>query len=267
MTDRLELNWKLDGLVDEQRYYCSETPIDPENLPTRKAVLAGDVRTYVDTAIEVGKTYYVCISAVKDGIEKLSDFEIISTNDYLIDMKIEANAWVNKGSVPIVMNWTGTPAFETDAVVLNNTQWFNVPSNEVFNFGVDNFEMSFEIYLTNITFYRFLISGIYYDNRYSQLAFNETKPYMYETFGDFGTDLLASTGITANNWHVVTMRRQSPTLIEILIDNIVVASRAVSPTVTINFNPNSGGTRFFNCTWSPDTTRFNGKVRRITLKR
>ncbi|MBI1453695.1 hypothetical protein IL972_17540, partial [Acinetobacter sp. FL51] len=49
LTNRLELNWKLDGFVDEQRYYCSETPIDPENLPVPKAVLAGDVRTYVDT--------------------------------------------------------------------------------------------------------------------------------------------------------------------------------------------------------------------------
>ena len=54
-------NWDLDGFVDEQRYYCSETPIDPENLPLPKAVLAGDVRTYVDTAIEVGKTYYVAV--------------------------------------------------------------------------------------------------------------------------------------------------------------------------------------------------------------
>ena len=37
MTNRLELNWELDGVVDEQRYYCSETPIDPLNLPVPKA--------------------------------------------------------------------------------------------------------------------------------------------------------------------------------------------------------------------------------------
>ncbi|RLL31774.1 hypothetical protein D9K80_14640, partial [Acinetobacter cumulans] len=37
-TNRLELNWKLDGFVDEQRYYCSETAIDPLNLPPHKAI-------------------------------------------------------------------------------------------------------------------------------------------------------------------------------------------------------------------------------------
>lgn len=77
MTNRLELNWKLDGFVDEQRYYCSETPIDPENLPVPKAILASDVRTYVDTAIEVGKKYYVRLGAVKNNIEKLSDEKIV----------------------------------------------------------------------------------------------------------------------------------------------------------------------------------------------
>lgn len=73
MTNRLELNWKLYGFVDEQRYYCSETPIDIENLPTPKAVLAGDVRTYTDTDIEIGMTYYVRIGSLKNSVEKMSD--------------------------------------------------------------------------------------------------------------------------------------------------------------------------------------------------
>ncbi len=75
MTNRLELNWKLDGFIDEQRYYCSETPIDPENLPLPKAVLAGDVRTYTDIDVEVGKTYYVAVSSVKNAIEKFSEIK------------------------------------------------------------------------------------------------------------------------------------------------------------------------------------------------
>lgn len=33
MTNRLEINWKLDGDIDEQRYYCSETPIGCFLLP------------------------------------------------------------------------------------------------------------------------------------------------------------------------------------------------------------------------------------------
>ena len=82
MTNRLELNWKLDGFVDEQRYYCSETQIDPANLPAHKAVLANDVRSYVDAAVEVGKTYYVAVSSVKGSIEKVSQvIEIITVGD------------------------------------------------------------------------------------------------------------------------------------------------------------------------------------------
>ena len=73
MTNRLELNWKVDGFVDEQRYYCSETPIDPENLPVPKAVLAGNVRTHIDSDCVAGKKYYLRVGAVKNNVEKLSD--------------------------------------------------------------------------------------------------------------------------------------------------------------------------------------------------
>lgn len=71
-TNRLELNWKLDGFVDEQRYYCSETPIDPENLPAHKAVLVGDARSHIDYDVELGKAYYVCVGSVKNGFGKIS---------------------------------------------------------------------------------------------------------------------------------------------------------------------------------------------------
>lgn len=78
MTNRLEINWKLDGFVDEQRYYCSETPIDPENLPTPTAVLPDDVFTYTDsTQREMGKKYHVMISSVKNSVEKVSDEKVV----------------------------------------------------------------------------------------------------------------------------------------------------------------------------------------------
>lgn len=79
MTNRLELNWKLDGFVDEQRYYCSETPIDPINLPSPKVILDGDLRSYIDTDIDIGKTYYICISSVKGSAEKLGVQKTVST--------------------------------------------------------------------------------------------------------------------------------------------------------------------------------------------
>lgn len=73
MTNRLELSWKVDGFVDEQRYYCSESPIDPENLPTPKAVLAGDARSYTDYNGTIGKTYNLRIGSVKNNVEKISE--------------------------------------------------------------------------------------------------------------------------------------------------------------------------------------------------
>lgn len=79
MTNRLELNWKIDGFVDTQKYYCSETPINPLNLPTPKAVLSGDLRSYIDSDIDIGKTYYICIGSVKSGTEKIGEHKTIST--------------------------------------------------------------------------------------------------------------------------------------------------------------------------------------------
>lgn len=78
MTNRLELNWKVDGFIDEQRYYCSETPIDPENLPTPTAVLPGDVFTYTDNSnLDMGKKYHVRVSSVKNSVEKISNEKVI----------------------------------------------------------------------------------------------------------------------------------------------------------------------------------------------
>lgn len=81
MTNRLELNWKLDGFVDEQRYYCSETQIDVNNLPVPKEIFAGDVKTYIDTDVEVGKKYYIRIGAVKNSVEKISYQIVLQAGD------------------------------------------------------------------------------------------------------------------------------------------------------------------------------------------
>ena len=81
MTNRLELNLSLDGFVDEQHYYCSETPIDSENLPAPKAILDGEARSYIDTDIEIGRTYYIRVSSVKNNIEKLSIESMVDVGD------------------------------------------------------------------------------------------------------------------------------------------------------------------------------------------
>ncbi|RKG50796.1 hypothetical protein D7V68_02505 [Acinetobacter cumulans] len=76
----LQIEWDFQS-VENCRYYCSETEIDPLNLPAPKAVLAGDVRTYTDISIEAGKTYYVRLGSVRNNIEKLSGEVSVDTFD------------------------------------------------------------------------------------------------------------------------------------------------------------------------------------------
>jgi len=97
MTNRLELHWKLDGFVDEQRYYCSETPIDINNLPDPKIVFAGDVYAYIDTAIDAEKTYYLRIGSLKNGIEKISDEVSVSTGVQQLYRYVRLEITANNG--------------------------------------------------------------------------------------------------------------------------------------------------------------------------
>lgn len=118
MTNRLELNWKLDGFVDEQRYYCSETAFTVETKPAPKAILDSDVRSYVDTDITEGLTYYVAISSVKNNVEKLSEIVSVKASDNVITtLKLVDNILDTKGRV-----WTSaiTPVFTADGFQLNN---------------------------------------------------------------------------------------------------------------------------------------------------
>lgn len=110
MTDRLEVNWDLDGYVNEQRYYCSLTTMDTNSMPAPKAILAGDVRTYTDTEIEAEKKYYVRVGSVKSGIEKISsEFEISTVrndpywSNVLCLLRFDGNLTDEKGHI-----WTGS---------------------------------------------------------------------------------------------------------------------------------------------------------------
>lgn len=136
MTNRLELNWKLDGFVDEQRYYCSETTIDVNSLPTPKAVLSGDVRTYVDTDIEVGKTYYTAIGSVKNAVEKLSaEIKVYAFNSSLfaINSDFESNLIDKTGKI-----WTahGDAKVSTGALMLDGSgDYLTTPASNDYHFN------------------------------------------------------------------------------------------------------------------------------------
>ena len=111
MTNRLELNWSLDGFVDEQRYYCSETPIDIENLPVPKAIFAGDVRTHIDSDCVAGKKYYLRIGAVKNNLEKMSDEKSMLFGKEWTpqNLSIAAKVWLDDTTIvasgSVATNW------------------------------------------------------------------------------------------------------------------------------------------------------------------
>ena len=141
MTNRLELNWKLNGFVDEQRYYCSETPIDLENLPPPSAVLMGDVRTHVDTNIEAGKTYYVCVSSVKNDVEKLSDEKVVRAGGDEYWSNVVSLLRFENGIVDDtgrIWNTVGSPVVQNGVIALNGSSGLTTNSAG-FDFGTGDF--------------------------------------------------------------------------------------------------------------------------------
>lgn len=133
-------NWDLDGFVDEQRYYCSETPINTDSLPTPKSTLLGDVRSYTDTVIDAGKTYYVCIGSVKNGVEKFSnEIEVLALTEYANTfLKLKSDV-VDAGLHPKTFTNNGV-TFTNSAAVFTGSQ--HIASNTKspdFNFGTGDF--------------------------------------------------------------------------------------------------------------------------------
>lgn len=137
MTNRLELNWKLDGFVDEQRYYCSETPIDIQNLPAPKTILTGDVRTYTDTAIEVGKTYYVRVSSVKNGVEKISDEKTILASQFTTVALLKFDGNLNDETGKFYAS-VGTTSFGSDT----NGQYAIFSGNYIYTNHSNDFDFA-----------------------------------------------------------------------------------------------------------------------------
>ena len=113
-------SWDLDGIVDEHRYYCETSPINPDNLPTPKAMISGSARTHSDTDIVADTTYYVRVGSYKNGTEKISDEVVVTTSSgdiYLSQVKFlvfaDAVSYPSKNIVDVTGKSTivvGTPA-------------------------------------------------------------------------------------------------------------------------------------------------------------
>ena len=223
MTNRLELNWKLDGFVDEQRYYCSETPIDINNLPYPKVVLAGDVRSYVDADILSDKTYHVILGSVKNNSEKLSSSIIVNTqfySDYTAFFELKDFS-DKKGGVSLA------PA--GDAVILGGAAYFNGIGSWLQR--PDTIETTFEMGdLTVECEFKCEILGthstdqVLIDNFVNavggwQLGLTSAgKPYLYLNNPN-GNVIVSAASYSDGNWHKLKWTR-SGNLNTLYVDNV-----------------------------------------------
>ena len=257
MTDRLELAWDADGLIDEQRYYCLETPIDVNNLPVPKAVLVGDVRTYIDTEIEVGKTYYLRVGSVKNGVEKISEQKVVTAGDqywssvvcYLrfdTDFSDEkSKIWTANGGVSI----TSDAKFGGGALDLTTQgSYLSTPSSSDFYLDGD-FTIEFFSKIAPIP--PNFVEGIWlacgetsWNSNAAYVGFNTTRMYI----GDSSGSTLFYTQISNDLLHYCFMRESG--VIYGFKDGVLIGSEALNRA----FKFNSNGTCIGVARWAPQTT-------------
>lgn len=238
MTNRLELNWKLDGFVDEQRYYCSETQIDPENLPVPKAVLAGDVRFCVDTDIDVGKTYYVAVGSVKNGVEKLSDVvSVVATNDpfsafVISKLALSSDLIDEKGNI-----WTPnkTPVFQDNALLFDGS--FRASSSDLItpHYNNVNYNIRCEIKPSRLdkpyqnVFTKQANGGIYAE---FLLRLENNKVLIATCSGSTWYTVQSNATLTTDRFYKIEMDRKGNT-VTLYVDDIPDLSFALPTTVSL----------------------------------
>lgn len=211
MTDRLELNWSLDGVVDEQRYYCSETPIDSENLPAPKAILDDQARSYIDTDVEVGKTYYVRVGSVKNGVEKISDEVIVVAEKLLVFLPLTTGI-TDYGSLGLTWNKQGNITHSSDGAYFDDsvTSWIKQTAHD---FG-STYKLSIEfkrisgisVYSPLVYFSENIVAG---DIGFSSGTSSAWSPLIDKIFLDFSgvSADAASQTISNDAWYKLTVQR------------------------------------------------------------
>lgn len=76
MATRIKLTWDDNNVAETgHNIYRSDTPMDPEALPTALATLAADVVEYFDETVTEGQTYYYRVGAF-NGAEELVSGEV-----------------------------------------------------------------------------------------------------------------------------------------------------------------------------------------------
>ena len=270
MTNRLELNWKLDGFVDEQRYYCSETPIDTANLPVPKAVLAGDVRTYTDTDVIAGKTYYVCVGSVKNSAEKLSDIKVVSTQTYLLNMPFTSNK-NDHGKFGLTATTVGSAVIQDGYLYVPAGSYihFNTTGITELNLGTSDFEFGIEVALmpTDGGSYPCLFGvGTEWSSGAISMQFNPLSRFMCAIMSPGEIDVFAPTDQTRDGVTFVKyVVRRVAGVWTTYKDGIAGASLTNSEFIA-DFTRN-GVITIGAANWSVPVTSSHSKIRNLYLKK
>lgn len=131
------LNWQYDGPNPESfSVYRSATPMDPEALPTPLAVaISGALRSYVDSTVTEGSTYYYRVSAIKGSVEKVSE-ELEHVAEVAGDP-----SWLG---VKSLLKFEGADGGTTFTDQIADTTWGNpnmaITSTEQFKFGTSAYK-------------------------------------------------------------------------------------------------------------------------------
>lgn len=272
MTDRIELSWDVPYAVDEQRYYCSETPIDVNNLPTPKAVLTGDTRTYTDTAIESGKKYYVAVGSVKNGVEKVSqEVEIFAGRDphwdkvvALLHFDDEEDPWKDeKGKVwtpvGIVESTPGKWGKSAGSFVSTNDKYLRCPNTDgIFNLpGQFTFECWFQ-HTNSKNPYRniFLGGSSSFSGGFAVTVGDKSSISVAEMYGQ---NILTAPFTVGDGWYFLAVTRDVSNTIRLFIDGILI-SQTVS-TSPFSFS-SSGHAHILN---HPDGSGSVGRIDELRI--
>ena len=232
MTNRLELSWKVDGFVDEQRYYCSEIPVDPENLPAPKAVLANSARAYVDTDVIFDQKYHVMVGAVKNGVEKLSSEIVLYANNEPPASAVMAllnfensltdltgkRTWTN-GSPDEVTIATDKFRFGSKSLRISRTSTgaigIQTADSDDFWFEDKDFGIEASVNLVSIGSYHTILSqriSASSDQAFSLYYYSDKIYFEYSANGNNAARLSGSISFSTNTWYDVQVVRKGNTL-------------------------------------------------------
>ena len=247
-VDCLELNWSLDGIVDEQRYYCSETPIDSENLPVPKAVLAGNIRAYTDFAITEGSEYYICVGSVRNGVEKLSDeINVVADNRiYRVQLKVTSSNLLNSyGTLPLTWSQSNVTLIHANNEIQQTSSSSFLKLNETFNWS-GAWDIEFDAYIDSSVSnaYKSIVANRVVWESYGGIFifYGDTGANAAEDgrfgIGNYGVPGLMSNVMSKDNWHHVRCIKTADHKYTMYVNDVLQYSNATTP--VSNTTPSDG---------------------------